>query len=41
MTDIGDNDGKAKIDCTNVGLIEFHIQTKTSLVDNVQKTCYR
>lgn len=38
LSDMADNDGKAKIDSLNVGLVEFGIQTQTSLVDSIQKT---
>ncbi len=36
---MADNNGEAEIDPTNRGLAEFGVQTKTSLVDNVHKTC--
>ncbi len=39
LSDVADNDGEAEIDFPNVGLVEFGIQTQTSLVDNVHETC--
>ncbi len=38
-TDMADNDGKAEIDPTNVGLAEFGVQTEMFLADSVRKTC--
>lgn len=40
-TDIAKSNGKAKIDPTNVELVEFGIQTKTTLLDSIHKTCYK
>ncbi len=35
---MADNDGEAEIDSPNVGLVEFGIQTQTSLADSVHET---
>lgn len=40
-TNITDSNREAEIDFTNVGLVEFGIQTKTSLIDSIQETCRR
>ncbi len=37
-TNMANSDGEAEIDPTNVGLVEFGVQTKTSLADSVRKT---
>ncbi len=39
LFNVADNDKEAKIDSPNVGLVEFDIQTQTSLADSVRKTC--
>lgn len=39
LFDVADNEKESEIDFWNMGLIEFVIQTQTSLADNIRKTC--
>lgn len=39
MSDVADNNKEAKINSSNVRLVEFGIQTQTSLADKIHKTC--
>ncbi len=41
LSDVADNDGEAEIESPNVGLVEFGIQTQTSLADSVRETRHK
>lgn len=41
FSNVANINGKIKIDSPNIELVVFGIQTQTSLIDNIHKTCYK